>query len=266
MRLFGPDLEQCANERGYECVRHQVRGRSFPAVSGHTLEVDRVLVSPALALLLDDAGFAEVLNVYLVAQAAGMISHVPAGLGVFETAVFHLMPGDVPTPELAGALLLYRAVYYLLPLVLGAVLLLLVEAAFRRRQVAALQRWLVPLGAQIVPRVLALLERLGFSYVCVDQPAARVGGVAPIVAVTAPRVAIVRFHGQNVTGWDKRGASVTERFNYLYTPEELGAWVGRVKELATRAETVHAVFNNCVRNYAVLNAKDLAVLLAESPS
>jgi uncharacterized protein YecE (DUF72 family) len=112
-----------------------------------------------------------------------------------------------------------------------------------------------------VPRVLALLERLGFSYVCVDEPPSRVGGVAPIVAVTTPRVAIVRFHGQNVAGWDKRGASVAERFNYLYTPAELGPWVERVKRLSSRAESVHAVFNNCVRNYAVLNAKDLAALL-----
>jgi uncharacterized protein YecE (DUF72 family) len=121
--------------------------------------------------------------------------------------------------------------------------------------------WTLP---ERLPRVLALLERLGFAYVCVDEPDARVGGVAPVVAVTAPHVAIVRFHGQNRAGWDKRGASVLERFNYLYTPGELSAWVGRVKRLSESAESVHAVFNNCVRNYAVLNAKDLAVLLEET--
>jgi uncharacterized protein YecE (DUF72 family) len=122
--------------------------------------------------------------------------------------------------------------------------------------------WTVP---ERVPRVLALLERLGFSYVCVDEPDASVGGVAPIVAVTAPRLAIVRFHGQNLPGWEKPGASVMERFNYLYTPTELGVWATRVKRLAKQARTVHAVFNNCVRNYAVLNAKDLAVLLEDTP-
>jgi len=115
-----------------------------------------------------------------------------------------------------------------------------------------------------VARVLGLLERLGFTYVCVDEPDARVGGVAPVVAITKPRVAIVRFHGQNLTGWEKRGASVTERFNYLYTPAELRVWAERVKHLSERAESVHAVFNNCVRNYAVLNAKDLAVLLEQA--
>jgi uncharacterized protein YecE (DUF72 family) len=115
-----------------------------------------------------------------------------------------------------------------------------------------------------VPRVLDHLQKLGFSYVCVDEPPSKVGGVAPIVAVTAPRLAIVRFHGQNLAGWEKRGASVMERFNYLYTPRELGAWVERVKQLSKEADSVHAVFNNCVRNYAVLNAKDLAVLLDES--
>jgi uncharacterized protein YecE (DUF72 family) len=86
------------------------------------------------------------------------------------------------------------------------------------------------------------------------------------VTVTNPRLALVRFHGQNRAGWDKKGASVLERFDYLYRPAELGAWVEPVRRLASEAETVHAVFNNCVRNYAVLNAKDLAFLVGESGS
>jgi len=122
--------------------------------------------------------------------------------------------------------------------------------------------WTLPERA---PRVLELLRRLGMSYVCVDEPASKVGGVAAIAAVTTPRLAIVRFHGQNILGWEKRGASVMERFNYLYTPLELGGWVERIKRLSKEADSAHAVFNNCVRNYAVLNAKDLAVLLEESP-
>jgi uncharacterized protein YecE (DUF72 family) len=54
---------------------------------------------------------------------------------------------------------------------------------------------------------------------------------------------------------------VIERFDYLYLPSELEAFVEPIRRIAERAEEVHAVFNNCVRNYAVLNAKDLAVLL-----
>jgi uncharacterized protein YecE (DUF72 family) len=113
-------------------------------------------------------------------------------------------------------------------------------------------------------RVLDLLRELGLSYVCVDEPPSRTGGVPNVVAVTNPKLAVVRFHGQNLAAWEKKGASVAERFDYLYRPSELKAWVLPVKRLASEAETVHAVFNNCVRNYAVLNAKDLAFLLGEA--
>jgi len=85
-----------------------------------------------------------------------------------------------------------------------------------------------------------------------------------VVAVTNPRLAVVRFHGQNREGWEKKGASVAERFNYLYRPAELTAWVAPLRRLSAEAESVHAVFNNCVRNFAVLNAKDLAFLLGEN--
>ncbi len=121
--------------------------------------------------------------------------------------------------------------------------------------------WLEPSRQE---RVFDLLRELGMSYVCVDEPPSRTGGVPNVVRVTNPRLAVVRFHGQNRAGWDKKGASVAERFDYLYRPSELRAWVAPVKKLASEAEQVHAVFNNCVRNYAVLNAKDLAVLLEQA--
>jgi uncharacterized protein YecE (DUF72 family) len=108
-------------------------------------------------------------------------------------------------------------------------------------------------------RVRKLLTAIGASYVCIDAP-----GVPPLVEVTDPRLAVVRFHGRNQQGFNRRGATVAERFNYLYTPDELRSWVEPLRRVAANAEEVHAVFNNCVRNYAVLNAKDLAVLLGES--
>jgi len=113
-------------------------------------------------------------------------------------------------------------------------------------------------------RVFALLRRHRLSYVCVDEPDTSIGGVPPIVAVTRPELSLVRFHGQNAGAW-RKGRSVHERFNYLYSPEELRAWVEPVRRLASEAESVHAVFNNCVRNYAVVGAQGLAALLAEPP-
>lgn len=114
-------------------------------------------------------------------------------------------------------------------------------------------------------RVLALLRDARASYVGVDEPDVPLGGVPPVLAVTNPELAVVRFHGHNTRGW-RRGATVAERFDYLYSPAELSAWVEPVKRLATQATKVHAVFNNCVRNYAVLGAKGLEVLMEQVPA
>jgi uncharacterized protein YecE (DUF72 family) len=122
--------------------------------------------------------------------------------------------------------------------------------------------WLLPERRE---RVLGLLRAHELSYVCVDEPDVKGGGVPPLLEVTRPALAIMRFHGHNVSGWQKRGASVHERFDYLYTSAELSAWVEPVRRLASEASEVHAVFNNCVRNYAVLNAKGLAALLTNAP-
>lgn len=113
-------------------------------------------------------------------------------------------------------------------------------------------------------RVFDLLRAHGLSYVCVDEPPSGTGGVPPIVEVTNPKLSVVRFHGQNRRGWNKRGATVEERFNYLYSQQELSAWLPAVRQLGDQAERVHVVFNNCVRNYAVINAKGLVALLGET--
>jgi uncharacterized protein YecE (DUF72 family) len=112
-------------------------------------------------------------------------------------------------------------------------------------------------------RVLDLLRAERISYVCVDEPDVAGGGVPPVVTVTNPELSLVRFHGHNLAGWTKKGASVHERFDYLYGTEELRAWTEPTIQLARESKEVHAIFNNCVRNYAVLDAKGLAALLAD---
>lgn len=64
-----------------------------------------------------------VLGALLTAAVAGVITHVPAGLGVLEAVFLALLGAQLPQAELLGALLAYRALYYLLPLALAAVLL-----------------------------------------------------------------------------------------------------------------------------------------------
>lgn len=109
-------------------------------------------------------------------------------------------------------------------------------------------------------RVFELLREQKLSYVIVDEPDVPLGGVPPMALVTDPELALFRLHGHNSAGW-KRGSSVWERFNYLYSAAELQRWLPTVRDVRERAERVHVVFNNCVRDYAVLGAKGLAALL-----
>ena len=92
---------------------------------------------------------------------------------------------------------------------------------------------------------LAFLEQLPATHVIVDAP--RIEGAKnlppTVVALTSPS-AYIRFHGRNAETWNKRGGSAAERFDYLYSDEELGEWTEPLRELAGEAEQVFVVFNN----------------------
>jgi uncharacterized protein YecE (DUF72 family) len=107
-----------------------------------------------------------------------------------------------------------------------------------------------------------ILREHGLSYVMVDEPQIGSGSVPPVVAVTDPRLAVVRFHGRNRQKWYVRDAvSSAERFDYLYTKPELAEWVPRVEQIADATAEVHLLTNNNRSNYAIVNAFDLAELL-----
>ncbi|MBI2862822.1 MAG: DUF72 domain-containing protein [Chloroflexi bacterium] len=107
-----------------------------------------------------------------------------------------------------------------------------------------------------------LLRQLELAYVCVDEPQFRGSTVPPVVAATAD-VAVVRFHGRNYKTWFKRNISVEERFNYLYTSEELAEWGPKIQSLAEQAKQVHVLMNNCYHDYALRNARDMTTLLGQ---
>lgn len=96
---------------------------------------DIVLAGACLYLLLDspEVPFLAFLVVYTLATVAGMVSHVPGGIGVFEGILLVTFKGLIPTESLAAALLVYRAIYNLLPLAIATVLLMGREAWERAR-------------------------------------------------------------------------------------------------------------------------------------
>jgi glycosyltransferase 2 family protein len=75
-----------------------------------------------------------VLTVLLIGAIAGVFAHVPAGLGVFEFVYVALLSHLVPESRLLGALLGYRAIYYIAPLVVGALMYLSMEVRAKRRR------------------------------------------------------------------------------------------------------------------------------------
>jgi uncharacterized protein YecE (DUF72 family) len=91
---------------------------------------------------------------------------------------------------------------------------------------------------------LAFLERNHMTHVIVDAPRSEARNLSPTVVATTTPTAYIRFHGRNAETWNKRTRSAAERFDYLYSEEELGEWVEPLSELAGQAENVYAMFNN----------------------
>jgi uncharacterized protein YecE (DUF72 family) len=121
--------------------------------------------------------------------------------------------------------------------------------------------WLAPRQRE---QTFALLREQGMSYVAVDEPQGFASSVPPEGRVTSPRLAVVRLHGRRGETWEKRGTPVVERFRYLYDERELASWVPKIVEIASEAEQVHVVFNNCYGNYGTTNALEMSRLVARS--
>ena len=86
--------------------------------------VDIGLVSSVLYLLLPESAripYLPFLAVYLASVFAGVLSHVPAGLGVLESMLLLLLP-QVPPAQLLASVLLYRVIYEIAPLLMALVL------------------------------------------------------------------------------------------------------------------------------------------------
>src|SRR3546814_549683 len=92
-----------------------------------------------------DLSYPGFLGIYLAAIAVSVASHIPGGLGVFESVILFLLPPSVSSPAVFGALLAYRVVYYLLPLGIAVILLTSYEILQRRKGIKrlaiAFERW-----------------------------------------------------------------------------------------------------------------------------
>ncbi|HYY75297.1 MAG TPA: DUF72 domain-containing protein [Gaiellaceae bacterium] len=93
-------------------------------------------------------------------------------------------------------------------------------------------------------QTLAFLEELGAAHVIVDAPKTEARNLVPTIVGATSAVAYVRMHGRNAKTWNVRGGSASDRFDYLYSAEELSEWVEPLREVGEAAEQAYVLFNN----------------------
>jgi uncharacterized protein YecE (DUF72 family) len=121
-------------------------------------------------------------------------------------------------------------------------------------------RWVAP---NVADRVFGFLTDHQLAYVIVDEPQGLASSVPPVTRVTSPELAVIRMHGRRSDQWERRGATVADKYRYLYDQEQLAEWAPRVSEVAAQTRNTRLVFNNCYGNYATTNALEMTSMLAE---
>ncbi|MGH8295480.1 MAG: lysylphosphatidylglycerol synthase domain-containing protein, partial [Steroidobacteraceae bacterium] len=121
--------------------------------------IDLSLAGSVLWALLpagSHVGFIPFIGAYAIAVIAGIVSHVPGGIGVFETVMLLILRG-IPPEALLGSLLAYRAVYYLVPLLFGAVLFGYKELSATRAHLARVRERAAMYVAPLAPQIAGAL-------------------------------------------------------------------------------------------------------------
>ena len=115
-----------------------------------------------------------------------------------------------------------------------------------------------------IPETFELLREHNTGFCNIDQPI--IGrSITPSTTATAP-IGYVRLHGRRYDTWftDDPGVSPHERYNYLYSMEELAPWAARVQKVSKQAGTVFVITNNHYQGKGVVNALQLINILTKS--
>jgi phosphatidylglycerol lysyltransferase len=160
--------------------------------------VDLAISALVLWLLLPAATPVTLLifaGAYATAMSAAVISHVPGGIGVFESLLVLALP-SVPADQLIGSLLAWRAVYYLLPLLVAAVLFGAQELRAQRSTIARIEQLAAAYISPVVPQVSgALVFVAGFSLLVtgatpsIDRRLSLLRDALPLVVLEASHLA-----------------------------------------------------------------------------
>ena len=111
------------------------------------------------------------------------------------------------------------------------------------------------------PQIYEWLEEAGVGICNIDQPLFT-RSIKP-AALTTSQIGYVRLHGRNYQDWFREKAPRDDRYNYLYSLDELEPWITRIKEIAAKTKESYVITNNHFRGQAVVNALELKSTLTE---
>ncbi len=112
-------------------------------------------------------------------------------------------------------------------------------------------------------RVIEMLSDLGIGLCNIDQPLLG-RALKPSAHATSP-VGYIRLHGRNYKTWFSENARSHERYDYLYSIEELDPWIDRAKAVSARATDTYVISNNHYLGKATVNAIEIASILRAEP-
>ena len=109
------------------------------------------------------------------------------------------------------------------------------------------------------PDILGQFASQGVGFCNIDQP--RLGRAVPATEHATSPVAYVRLHGRNYKEWFQSGRR-DDRYNYLYTPQQLEPWKEKIERLGEKAQKTFAVTNNHYLGKAAANAIELKKMIS----
>lgn len=122
------------------------------------------------------------------------------------------------------------------------------------------QSWFAPVFKQ---KTLKFMTEENWIHSICDEPQSGEGSIPAVLETTNKDKLLIRFHGRNVHGWQKRNAENWREVRYLYryNHQELSEWADSIQKLAVECKDIYVLFNNNSGGDAADNAKQMMELL-----
>ncbi len=146
----------------------------------------------------ETVGYMDVVVAFGLALVAGIISHVPGGLGVFDAIVLVTLTPEMPGNDVMAGLLTFRLIYYLAPLVLAGLMFGVLEAYQARHRIGGVSRGLSAVVSPVVPLVLAACTFITGVFLLFSRATPDETLPSPLSAASLPLVEMSHFTGSVV--------------------------------------------------------------------